>query len=122
MIKKYFLTIVWALIIFVATMVPGKTIPNVPIFGIDKLVHFFIFSMLSFLWLYDLNKNIKSSLASYYVILLSIGYGIFIEIIQRFIPGRSCSIYDIIANSIGVALGYYAFKLVTKKKPKSSLN
>jgi VanZ family protein len=116
MIKKYLLTLGWALFILIATLIPGKTIPSVPIFGIDKLVHFFIFGVLIFLWLYDSNKDSVNRLKKQHSFMLSILYGISIEFIQYYIPGRSCSIYDIIANSIGVALGYYAFTIYKKKK------
>jgi VanZ family protein len=114
-LKRQSPAIAWGVIILLLTLAPGKTLPNVPIFGIDKIVHFIIFGLLLFLSLYS-NKNRYNRKIALSSLIICIGYGIIIEFIQEYIPGRSFSIYDILANSIGVGLGYLFFQWVVNKK------
>jgi VanZ family protein len=45
-------------------------------------------------------------------------YGVSMEGIQSILPWRSGSIYDIIANTLGVVLGVGLFLLINKLKHK----
>ncbi len=75
----------------------------------DKVVHFIMyFFCAAALWLLDV-KN--------YVV-FAIGYGILIELIQYFIPWRSFSIGDIVADSFG-ALSFYLFVKFCWRRIKS---
>lgn len=77
----------------------------------DKLNHILAFitlyMILSFAYK-NLNTNLK------FILLLF--FGIFIEIVQYFIPSRDFSFYDIVAYFIGVFIGYllYKFTLILK--------
>lgn len=84
----------------------------------DKVAHFFIFGVLVFLMIIGLskqyrylflrNKAVQISLA------IGIAYGIIIEIIQQFIPGREFEVADIVANTIGCFMGYGLFYVIYK--------
>lgn len=109
----------WSLIILLLTLSPGEKLPKVDIFQIDKVVHFFVFGVLMVLSSYGLKKifvlkDVPSSpemIAGAYCF----GLGIIVEILQLFVPNRSLSAIDIIANSIGVGLGYLVFRLLNRK-------
>ena len=47
-------------------------------------------------------------------VVFSIAYGTIIELIQYFLPWRSFSFYDIIANCIGAILFYLTFRELVK--------
>ena len=48
-------------------------------------------------------------------LIYSLALGIIIELIQQYVPGRGPSVADVVANSIGVALGYGIFRLLQKR-------
>jgi VanZ family protein len=103
----------------VLTLIPGEDLPDVDFFQIDKVVHFFIFGVLMILSSYALKKtaDIKGAPTNPLLraALFSIGFGITIEFLQLFVPGRSFSVLDMLANSIGVGLGYLIFMLLKKR-------
>ncbi len=68
----------------------------------DKIVHFVMYFFCAAAF---------CSLKFKYYMIWAICYGVSIEIIQSFIPWRSFSIGDILANSLGVL----AFYLINKK-------
>lgn len=116
--KKHFLTAAWAIFIMGITLLPGNNIPDVSIPGLDKLVHFLIFGILMFLMLYDFRKIQKPKAACLNLVSASfifcIGYGILIEVAQHYIPGRSFSVQDIMADSAGIVAAYFIFKIIYK--------
>ena len=73
---------------------------------IRKIAHFSIYTLLGFLLMsfistYHLEEN-KRIISSFFIGIL---YATSDEIHQRFVPGRSCQITDIILDSMGVLLG-----------------
>ncbi len=70
--------------------------------GNDKLSHFIAYAVLM------CNVGLltyQNKLKFRWGILLSIIYGGVLEVIQQYVPGRYMSIYDLIANAIGVLIG-----------------
>ena len=110
-----FLKVYW-IILFIATSYPSS---NIPTFGVgDKFEHmsaFFILGVLLNLTLIFQNKypklKVKNSL---YTILIGSGYGIFDELHQLFIPGRSCDILDFSADFSGLVLAVVFIILLLK--------
>jgi VanZ family protein len=49
--------------------------------------------------------------ATVQIVLLLIGYGLFIEAVQSFLPTRSASLTDIVADGVGIILGYMTLKV-----------
>jgi len=76
----------------------------------DKANHF-----IAFMTLYILLNLAYQSLNIKIKALMLIGYGIFIEIVQYFIPGRDFSGFDVIADSIGIFIGVVLFMLYQKQ-------
>src|SRR5690349_11411756 len=112
--------IVWSIVVLVLTLLPGEKLPEVPVFGIDKIVHFFIFGLLMILTAFGLYKISRQAGSIENPILISFIYstlfGIAIEVIQQYVPNRSFSVYDIIANVIGVGLGSAVFNFWKRRQ------
>jgi VanZ family protein len=112
--------LIWSVVVLVLTLIPGSAIPEVGIFQVDKLVHFFIFGVLMILSSYALYKKSEIQGRPLNPLLItaiySVSFGITIEFIQKFVPGRSFSLADMVANSIGVGLGYIVFVFLRKRK------
>ena len=118
MIKYLWPAITWSIIVLVLTLIPGEELPNVPVFGIDKIVHVGIFGLLMLLsaaGLYKSSQLISIRKPSFMALIYSVSFGVIIELIQPFVPGRSFSYFDILANTIGVALGYMTYVLLRRK-------
>lgn len=120
MIRYLWPAYAWAIITLVLTLLPGEDLPDVHFFHVDKFAHFFIFGVLMILTSRGLKKTASITGAPVHpfltAALLSIGFGILIEFLQRFVPGRSFSIADMLANSIGVGLGYLILLLLKRSK------
>jgi VanZ family protein len=112
--------LLWSLIVLVLTLMPGQELPKVNFFQIDKLVHFLVFGIMMILSSYALQKTKdktgKHANPLLIACLYSTGFGIMIEVLQRFVPGRNFSLADVLANSIGVGLGYLIFIFFKKRK------
>lgn len=121
-LRYNFLSITWALIILILTLIPGKSIPEVGITDIDKLVHAIIFGILLLLFYNWFAQQHSFELLKTHPLIFSsvfsFSYGFLIEILQNFVPGRTFSAYDVLANSIGVALGSAAILLAKNQQIK----
>lgn len=88
----------FALAILTASSIPGKSLPSLIVLSPDKLLHVDEYSILGYL-AYKSFESVS--------LILFIGAFIFAgfdEFWQSFIPGRSPSIYDVIADIIGFIL------------------
>ena len=97
--KKYYkvLFFITVFIVFILAIVPNDHI-KLDIDNADKLKHFTAFFVLSFL-LNRASSTIAHRLRNMGALL---GFGIFIELVQLFLPFRESSIEDIIADSVGI--------------------
>ena len=104
----------WVIVIALLTLVPGKALPQIDwnFFSLDKLIHFTIFSIMTFLGI----ASFKSSLGQARVIipilvslLIAILYGALLEYLQSFIPDREFDFADLIANIGGSIAGVILF-------------
>jgi VanZ family protein len=111
--------LIWSLIVLILTLIPGEAVPDVDIVQIDKVVHFFIFGVLMILSSYALLKMhmLNRWPANPLMIsgIYSITFGSLIEVIQQFVPGRNFSLVDMLANTIGVVLGYAVVIFLRRK-------
>ena len=110
-----FLTLAYAFLIFILSSFPK--LPTVEKPGIDKVEHVIEYSILSFLLINCFRK--KNRRVVFIIILLVSLYGITDEFHQYFVPGRSCSGFDMLADSIGSFVGVWInirFKRNHKRK------
>jgi VanZ family protein len=117
-----FFPICWALVMLLLTLTPGENMPETSLWdnllSFDKIAHLFMFAVLVFLMIVGLNKQYKYRFlrdkALQISVIAGISYGIVIEIVQLFIPGRGFELADIFANTIGCFIGFGLFYLIYK--------
>ena len=78
--------------------------------SINHLIFFFYLSILGFF----LRNNNKKFIYSFSFLFL---ISIILELLHYFIPNRAFELNDLYANSLGVLMGYFIFKIL--KKPKN---
>lgn len=120
---RFWKTILWATIVFIISSFPGNKVDRVPFLDIphiDKVIHAGMYFILSFSFLFEINKNsfyqsLKLRL-SVIVIILAVSYGIILEILQSFLfVNRSGDFYDFLANSIGCIMALFSFRYLNKR-------
>lgn len=93
---------VWCLLIFTLSSVPGNKYPDVSWEPADKLVHVGLYFWVGvFSWIFFRSRSAGAWSAAAFGIL----YGLSDEIHQLWVPRRSFSWFDWLADSIGVMLG-----------------
>ncbi|WP_296619434.1 VanZ family protein [Marivirga sp.] len=109
------------MLILLLGLTPGESMPITNVWdflSFDKIAHFFVFAVLVFLFILGFSKQYTFLFFRYYAVPLAIGisilYGLIIEIGQTFIPERGLEPLDILANTIGVFAGWFAFYMIYK--------
>ncbi len=99
----------WALI-FVGTHLPSARMPS--LHASDKLYHFVAFAGLSFLlcWAIPSSRVSRGKILILSAV-ISLSYAVIDELTQQFIPGRSCDIWDVAADSVGVLIGLITYTI-----------
>jgi hypothetical protein len=118
-------TILWVLVIFILSFLPGRVFEKVNFFDIsfqDLIVHFIMYAVFTVLLIKELSSRKKEHplMRSGWTIplLAAIGLGIFTEIVQHFfIIGRTGSLSDFALDLCGSAatIGLCRVPLVRKK-------
>lgn len=94
--------IIWWLVMFTLTTMPTDKLPGVEVIGLDKLVHTCIYGTLTaLLWRALAFRKFTGFKILFTVIATILIYAAFDEWHQPFV-GRTCSIYDFAADSLGV--------------------
>ena len=97
----------WAIVIFLLSSIPGKSMPQIPGLQYDKVIHALVYSVLGALFFLALRHT--SSLATGKIValaaLFALAYGLTDEFHQLFVPGRSAELYDALADGIGGLIG-----------------
>jgi VanZ family protein len=100
------LVLYW-IILLIATSLPAPDLPDV--WGSDKLKHFLAYAVLAFLLNLTLLVQEKRPLSFKKAAFMTVGiclmYGMFDEIHQMFIPGRSAELLDLAADLTGALTG-----------------
>ena len=112
------LAFTWTGIILYLCLIRASNLPTVNILYIDKCVHaffHFVFSLLWFLVLRFYYKNQSSSMLLGIVFVLSLFFGIAIELFQTFFTiSRNGDVIDVLANTSGALLAIIMIKLLYK--------
>lgn len=94
------------------------TIDSWDLLSIDKIAHFFVFAVLCFLLILGFSKQYTFIFIRYNAVIMAIVisfvYGLSIELAQILIPDRGAEWADLLANSLGVFTGWFAFYLIYK--------
>jgi VanZ family protein len=113
--------ILWATVIFAlsAQSALPKVGPQFP--NVDKLHHLTAYGVLGALVIFPLRRahNHPVTKAALLALLIASAYGATDEFHQRFVPNRSCDVWDWTADTIGASLavaGYYAYESHRRQK------
>ncbi|MFH1412332.1 MAG: VanZ family protein [Candidatus Omnitrophota bacterium] len=100
-------SIIWALVILMFSVLPYRGDFPLLVGNFDKMAHFLEYMVLSILLIRALYRAWSLPMSKNAVIALILGcvYGIVMELIQLFIPGREADIRDVIFNLIGATAG-----------------
>jgi len=112
--RRSILTWFWLAASTVAMLTPGSTFPDVSVFRFqDKLIHFFLFFVLSYLAVglgikekINLNGNTRFWIN---FALLALLPSIVLETAQHLIPYRSFDLNDLLFNVLGVFSGLFGY-------------
>jgi len=115
----WILLIVYSMVIFIFSSRPEVGVEQL-FYGQDKVIHFVIYGIHTFLCLLTLcDKILLLKFIQYFLaLILSVSYGIFNEIYQYFIPEREFSFGDILANSLGIITFLFLVYTFQNKKRK----
>lgn len=100
------MTIGWWILIWIVSSLPSDDLPSLQILSVDKLAHcavYFVLGWLMNLWLG--RKAVKASRRNLIFVLLLIS-ALADEYHQSFIPGRSVSVFDFLANALGLGIAW----------------
>lgn len=124
MFRYFWPAYLWVIIVLILTGVPGNDLPTLPSFWDsfqpDKIVHIGMFGLLFLLLaggsFYKGGKVPISKKLIYIYLFITIALGGIIELLQKWVfIGRSCDIYDWIADIIGVLLALIFYYVVIEK-------
>ena len=93
---------VYSLFIFVISVLPVREPKELEYLYTDKIVHFSIYFVLVLLFSYAFFRIRHLYVKSF---IYAFSLGLFIEVLQYFIPYRSFDILDIAANCLGAVMG-----------------
>lgn len=83
----------------------------------DKYVHFTFYFVFVILWSQFVKSKGLNSKAKLMILLSAMGYGILMEICQElFTKTRTADVLDVLANSLGAALGLIVVLMQNKNK------
>ena len=95
-------------------LLPGSNLPSVEVPSIDKAVHFVSYAVFTLLLLkgFYINHEIKN----YFLLsaVISIGYGLVLELLQAVVPHRGVDMIDILANILGALAAMAIFPYIGK--------
>lgn len=109
MLKKSALivAVIYSATLAFMSLIKLKNVPDMGVDYGDKIFHFLAYSILTFLWFsaFMYHFRFKKNKAIIYAAILSIIFGIIIEVLQGTLTAyRSLDVYDILANTSGVIL------------------
>ncbi len=105
-------------------MLPGGDLPVSDFFStylVDKIVHFVLFLVFAVLFYASMPGGVQGNKVNMtgiiLILVISLAYGLLIEILQKYVPGRDFEVADIIAGGAGTLTGLF-FIIVKKNLAK----
>jgi VanZ family protein len=115
--------LLWATLVFVLCALPSSAFPDIRLFAFphaDKVVHLFLFFVMSFLLRAGISARTGCNLAraTLITILACITYGGIIEILQGALFHRGAEWLDLLADTIGAIAGSLASIAMARLRAK----
>ena len=106
------LAVLWAMVIFGLSSIPGKSLPELPALHFDKVIHALIYAVLGGLSYLGFPVTVSRRLGVLAAALLATLFGASDEFHQLFVAGRSADLLDLLADGVGSLLGAGSAALV----------
>ena len=116
---KYLPTILVCAIVLILSVINTGVLPKTDVPSADKIVHTIMYFGITLILMLNQTSYLREQITKrqlYFAFLFSVGFGTLMEVIQHFLPWRSGSVYDFIANTLGVVLAIILFAIFTKKQ------
>ena len=122
--KKFLPGIAWFFVVMVLMFTPGNDLPDVGDWfsqlNFDKLIHIGVFALLAYLFMRPIGKSMlpPKTKAKYFLKIAAATciWGITTELVQKYIvPGRSFSLLDWAADTIGGLTALYICRKIYLK-------
>ena len=99
-----------------------ERVPKIP--GMDKIFHFIVYAALSSAIFGSIIKGKNNHNKALFIsIFLAVLYGLSDEFHQSFVPGRECSLLDLLADFLGATFGTaISLKTLIKRKFSAQRN
>lgn len=110
--------VLWSAFIFYLSSLQFKDQGNIP--GLDKIVHFieyFVLSMLVYRMIFG-GIRIEKKMAGYFTLSAIIIFAVSDEFHQSFVPTREVSLFDILSDTIGATAAIFFIWKLLPKVPK----
>ncbi len=108
-----FVLVGYMVLILCISAIPANSIPSLGFQHADKVAHFLEYAILGILAVQSFKPKKRYQL--FYIIFSGFVFGVFDEWWQSFISDRYTSLFDLLADSIGMLVGSSVFyKLSTK--------
>jgi uncharacterized membrane protein YjdF len=111
----YILFVVWMVLLTIGSFLPSTSFPSwVDLGGSrDKVAHFVAYFFTALLFYFAFRTRFKKT--DIYAMLFAAGYGALMELAQLLVPGRSCSLGDLVANFSGVLFFFVLYQILWGK-------
>ncbi len=111
------LPVIIMIFLFMLSSIPQDSMLTLKFKHLDKIQHFIAFSVLSFTWFLSLKTmNLPFRKSLILAVLFTFCYGIADELHQGFFTdGRTCDIYDLIADYLGATTSSFLLYIRYKK-------
>ena len=119
---RYLPTILVCALVLILSVINTGVLPKTDVPSADKIVHSIMYFGISGILMLNQTRYLREKISRnqmWFAFLFSVGFGTLMEIIQHFLPWRSGSIYDFIANTLGVIIAIVVMLTATRYyKPK----
>ena len=110
--KTSILTVFFLFFMIVASSIKGSSIPQSYVFTLDKIIHFVEYLLLGFVLIFMFTGASKYPIAA--GLTAGIFYSFIDELYQSTVSGRSSSLFDVIADVVGLTFSVIIVKLLFK--------
>lgn len=119
-VKSWLPAVLWGATIFALSSIPGRALPDLPVWNADKLVHAAVYAVLGALCWRGARASFARDTAPWRVVLIAVLltslYGIADEIHQMFVPNRAPDPNDVLADAVGGLLGALACVAIVARR------
>ena len=113
---RYLPTILVCTLVLILSIINTGVLPKTDVPSADKIVHTIMYFGITLILMLNQTRYLREVISRkqmWFAFLFSVSFGTLMEIIQHFLPWRSGSIYDFIANTIGVIIAIVVMLIAT---------